>query len=255
MSYSRPTAVLGSIVVLALIAAPLASAGQSVVQAASPLAQQTTPEGATPGSTPVEFIVGLAPADQAGAEALAQSGLDPGQCLLPPLPDPGPMGEELSRRRPPRSRPSRAGCTEQKITVEGVSADRLSISASASAATVEHVFGTSLHQYRRHGKSLRLASTALTVPSSVAGLIAGISGVDQRLATPDHVREQQDRTRQEGQGRNPAARRLPQRAAMLELLRRKDRHDRSRIRRRLPGAGALRAMRLHARRSCRAPTA
>ncbi len=83
--------------------------------------------------------------------------------------------------------------TEQGIAVEGVSADRLSIAASASAQTVEHVFGTSLHQYNRHGKSLRLASTALSVPASVAGLISGISGIDQRLATPDHVREAEPR--------------------------------------------------------------
>src|SRR5262249_28267155 len=50
-------------------------------------------------------------------------------------------------------------------------------------------FGTSLQQYRRHGKSVRLAAAPLSVPTSVAGLISGVSGVDQRLATPKHVRE------------------------------------------------------------------
>ncbi len=188
MSYSRLTAVLGSIVVLAVIAAPVAAAGQSVVQAASPLAQQTTPEAATPASTQVEFIVGLAPADQTGAEALARAVSTPGSPSYRHFLTPAQWEKSYSPKAASVTAVER-WLTEQKITVEGVSADRLSISASASAATVEHVFGTSLHQYRRHGKSLRLASTALSVPASVAGLISGISGVDQRLATPDHVRE------------------------------------------------------------------
>ena len=81
MSHPRLTvalAALGSTLALALTAPPLAEAAQSVVQAASPLAQQATPEGATPAATPVEFTVGLTPADQAGAEALAQAVSTPG---------------------------------------------------------------------------------------------------------------------------------------------------------------------------------
>jgi subtilase family serine protease len=190
MSYSRLTAVLGSIVVLALIAAPVASAGQSVVQAASPLAQQTTPEGATPPSTAVEFVVGLTPADQSGAEALAQAVSTPGSASYRHFLTPAQWEKSYSPKASSVTAVER-WLSEQGITVEGVSADRLSISASASAATVEHAFGTSLHQYRRHSKSLHLASTALSVPSSVAGLISGISGIDQHLATPDHVREPQ----------------------------------------------------------------
>src|SRR5581483_8829062 len=188
MSYPRLAAVLGSIVVLALIAAPVAAAGQSVVQAASPLAQQSTPEGTTPASTPVEFVVGLQPSNQAGAEALAQAVSTPGSPSYRRFLTPAQWEKSYSPKASSVTAVEK-WLSEQKITVEGVSPDRLSISASASAATIEHVFGTSLRQYRRHGRSLRLASTALTVPSSVAGLISGISGVDQRLATPDHVRE------------------------------------------------------------------
>src|SRR3954469_17404696 len=81
MSYPRLTAALaalGTTLTLALTATPLAAAAQSVVQAASPLARQTTPEAATPASTPIEFTVGLTPTDPAGAEALARAVSTPG---------------------------------------------------------------------------------------------------------------------------------------------------------------------------------
>jgi subtilase family serine protease len=202
MSYPRLTAVLGSIVALALIAAPVAAAGQSVVQAASPLAQQTTPEGATPASTPIEFIVGLTPNDQPSAEALAQAVSTPGSPSYRHFLTPAQWEQRFSPKASSVTAVER-WLTEQKITVEGVSADRLAISASASAATIEHVFGTSLHQYKRHGRSVRLASTALTVPASVAGLISGVSGVDQHLATPDHVREAEARPAKKGKEEIP----------------------------------------------------
>jgi subtilase family serine protease len=197
MSYPRLTAVLGSIVALALIAAPVAAAGQSVVQAASPLAQQATPEANTPGSTPIEFIVGLTPTNQPGAEALAQAVSTPGNPLYRHFLTATEWEQRFSPKASSVTSVERY-LTEQKITVEGVSADRLAISASATASTIEKVFGTSLHQYRRHGKSLRLASSALSVSSSVAGLISGISGVDQHLATPDHVREPQSTPAKKG---------------------------------------------------------
>ncbi len=184
-------ATLGSSALLALAAqAPAAQAagGRAVVQAASPLAQQATPEGATPSSAPVEFTVGLTPTDQAGAESLAQAVSTPGSPSYRHFL----TAAEWEKRFSPKASAVRAvesWLREQGITVEGVSADRLSIEASASAATIERAFGTSLHQYRRHGRSVRLASSPLSAPASVAGLIAGVNGVDQHLRTPDHVRE------------------------------------------------------------------
>ena len=191
MSYPRLTAALaalGSTLALVLTAPPLAAGAQSVVQAASPLAQQARPEGATPASTPIEFTLGLVPSDKTGAEALAQAVTTPGNPSYRHFLTPA----EWEKRFSPKAsavNTVKSWLAEQGIAVESVSADRLSIQASASAAAIQRAFGTSLHQYRRHGRSLRLASTALTVPAPVAGLISGVSGVDQRLATPDHVRE------------------------------------------------------------------
>jgi subtilase family serine protease len=171
----------------AAVQAPLASAARAVVQAASPLTRESSPEAATPASAPVEFTVGLVPSNLAGAEAFAKAVSTPGgpsyRRFLTP--------SEWEKRFSPKSSAVstvKSWLREQGIAVESVSPDRLSIEASADAATIERAFGTSLHQYQRHGRSVRLASAALSVPASVAGLISGISGVDQRLATPDHAR-------------------------------------------------------------------
>jgi subtilase family serine protease len=191
MIYPRLTAtlaVLGATLALAMALPSLAAAGQSVVQSPSPLAREATPEGSTPGSTLIEFTVGVVPSDQGGAEALAGAVSTPGNPAYRHFLTPAEWEKRFSPKASTVSA-VKSWLEGQGITVEGVSSDRLSIWASASASTVARVFGTSLHQYRRHGRSVRLASSALTVPTSVAGLISGVSGVDQRLATPQHVRE------------------------------------------------------------------
>ncbi|MEA2215722.1 MAG: hypothetical protein QOK19_1283 [Solirubrobacteraceae bacterium] len=181
-------ATIGSTFALAAaVQAPLAGAA-SVVQAGSPLAKPSSSVGATPASAPVEFSVGLAPSDQAGAEALARAVSSPTSASYRQFLTAAQWEKRFS--------PSQAAVNsvkgwlrEQGISVESVSADRMTIEASATAATIQHAFGTSLGQYRHRGKVVRLASAPLTVPTSIAGLISGISGIDQNLATPDHVRE------------------------------------------------------------------
>jgi subtilase family serine protease len=197
-------AAFGSAAGLGLVA-PLpmaAAAGRAVVQHASPLATPESSAGATPAATPVEFSVGLTPSDQPGAEALAQAVSTPGSPSYRRFL----TATEWEKRYSPTAasvKVVKSWLAEQGIAVESVSADRMTIQASASAATIQKAFGTSLGQYRHHGKVLRLASAPLSVPTSVAGLISGISGIDQNLATPDHVRDG-------APAQKPAAKEIPQ---------------------------------------------
>jgi hypothetical protein len=60
-----------------------------------------------------------------------------------------------------------------------VSADRLSIPVTATAAQVEHAFGTSLVNYRMPGGRVAFANaTAPKLDASVAPLVSGISGLN-----------------------------------------------------------------------------
>src|ERR1035437_4250855 len=58
-------------------------------------------------------------------------------------------------------------------------------SASGSATQVERAFSTTLGTYKVSGKDLRLANTALSIPASIAGVVAGVVGVNQSVATND----------------------------------------------------------------------
>lgn len=73
------------------------------------------------------------------------------------------------------------------FAVGAVSKDRITIAASGTAAQVESAFGTRLKNYAVDGHKVRLASGALSVPSSMAGTIVGAMGVNQRVASPADV--------------------------------------------------------------------
>ena len=162
---------------------PPASANAVQLQGSAPDAARGTPVGATPAATPIEFDVGLEPSDPAGAAALLRSVSDPSS--------PGYRHYLTPAQWEKRFSPSKASVEavsgwlqSQGVAVEAVSPDRLSIQAAAPAATVERAFGTSLAQYSRGGEVLRSSSGALSVPTSIAPLIAGVSGVDQRPQAP-----------------------------------------------------------------------
>ncbi len=142
--FAAVTALASTAAVAILTQAPLAAAaGRSVVQAASPLVRESSPEAATPASTPVEFTVGLVPSNLAGAEAFAIAVSTPGNPSYRHFLTPA----EWEKRFSPKTSAVSAvkkWLREQGIAVESVSADRLSIEASADAATIERAFGTSL---------------------------------------------------------------------------------------------------------------
>jgi subtilase family serine protease len=73
----------------------------------------------------------------------------------------------------------------QGFKVGAVSADRLTISASGTAAQVEKAFDTELGNYKLGGQTVREASRDLSVPSSIASVVSGAMGVNQVLASPD----------------------------------------------------------------------
>ena len=176
-----------SLLACAALAPPVAGAAKvapAVVQAASPAATPSARVGATPATASVEFSVGLQLGDPAGALALEQAVSDPTSASYRQYLTPA----QWERRSFAPSKASveavSAWLKSQGIAVEDVTPDRMTIEASAPAATIERAFVTTLGQYNRKGKVVRLSSTALSVPSSVAPLISGVVGVDQSVATP-----------------------------------------------------------------------
>src|SRR6185437_15316281 len=70
------------------------------------------------------------------------------------------------------------------FAVRGVTPDRMAIDASGTAAQVQSAFATSVANYSVEGQTVRLMTRDLSVPTSLAGVIAGVSGISQTLAKP-----------------------------------------------------------------------
>ena len=87
---------------------------------------------------------------------------------------------------------ARTWLRKQGFVVGAVPKDRLFVSASGSASRVEQAFGVSLGYYQVNGRTVRLAHGALSIPASLAGVVSGVVGVNEYLATTDLARESHD---------------------------------------------------------------
>lgn len=171
---------------IAIAAAP-AAASQPVVQlrGSSPQAAATAPRvGSVASNSRIDFQVDLKLANQAGAAALAQAVSTPGNALYRHFLTPSQWEARFSPSISTVDTVS-AFLKSSGFTVGSASADRMEIPASGTAHEVEQVFGTSLGYYRVHGNTVRLASSDLSVPADVAGVVAGVTGVSESLAQPD----------------------------------------------------------------------
>jgi subtilase family serine protease len=66
----------------------------------------------------------------------------------------------------------------QGLSVTSVAQGNRWVTASGTVAKVSKAFGTTLRTYRYHGQTSLAPTANLTVPSSIAPLIAGVTGID-----------------------------------------------------------------------------
>src|SRR6185312_4541364 len=132
----------------------------------------------TPAEELIEFDVGIKLKDQAGAEALAKEVSDPTSRNYRRFLSP--------RRWESRFSPSLRADLEvvrslraAGIKVVKVTPDRMTVIAEGTAEQVSAYFGTALAQYEVGEETVRLASSPLSAPTSVAPLISGVRGVNE----------------------------------------------------------------------------
>jgi subtilase family serine protease len=165
-------------------AASAAAGGRAQIQAASRGAAPASKVAATPEGAPIDFTVGLELKDPTGARAFEEAVTNPRSASYRHYLTPAQFESRFS--------PTKASVDTvtswlraEGLDVEGVTADRMTISVSGTAATVAHAFGTTLGQYHRLGRTVRLAAAPLTVPASISSLISGVTGVEQNVASRD----------------------------------------------------------------------
>jgi subtilase family serine protease len=77
----------------------------------------------------------------------------------------------------------------QGLTVGGVAAGNRWINVTGTVGQIDGAFGTTLKTYRYQGHALHAPASRPTAPTSVAGLIQGVTGLAQQpsLAQPSHA--------------------------------------------------------------------
>ncbi len=166
---------------------PAASAASSGARAqlsgsAAPASARSRPAGQVASTSRVSFDLVMSLRDAAGAQALMRQVSTPGSALFHHyLTDAqwtasyGPTQAEVSA--------AQAWLRQQGFSLGAVPADRLFVSASGTAAQVERAFDTTLGNYQVNGHTVRLASTNLSIPTSIAGIVSGVAGVNENLET------------------------------------------------------------------------
>lgn len=169
--------------------------------------------GAAKTSAQTDFLVTFRLRDAAGAAAFAKQVSDPTSAQ---------HGKYLS----PAQFTARYGATQQDVDktlswlrAQGlkpgkVSASRSYVKVSGPVSAVDKAFSTAIRSYRKSGQTFTAPAKSVSVPSQVAGVVAGVVGLDhsRRLRTdnvrPDDRGAQQDRstTTLKALGANPNAR-------------------------------------------------
>lgn len=161
--------------------------------------------GAAPATSTISFDVTLKVRDQTGLNALLMGLSDRKSPLFHHFLSPGQFG--------PTFGPTLAQVTAVDnalrsvgLSPGAVSANRLSIPVTASAAAIDHALGTDLTSYRMPGGRVAYANSAAPrLPASVAPLVAGVIGLNNLYQEQSLVSWPSDPTERQHQARGRQA--------------------------------------------------
>ena len=190
----RPAAALVAAVTLVLgLAAVAGAAPERGTQDASftrignapAIPSGASAQGAVPESEVIDASVALTPRDPAALSAYAQAVSTPGSPLYKHYLT---VAQFAQRFGPDPSQVAavRAALQAQGLAPGPLAANGLSVDVTASAAVLSSALSTSFERYRVSGGRTAFANTAApALPSSVAGLVRGVVGLDSlQVPTP-----------------------------------------------------------------------
>jgi subtilase family serine protease len=148
----------------------------------APAAARKHPEGRLAPATSVSFDLLLTLRNAAGAQAFVRAVSSPGSADFHHyLTDArwearfGPTNSDIAK--------AVSWLRRNHFTVGPVARDRLYVPATGTALRVERTFGVTLGYYEVNGHKVRLAQGSLTIPASMAGVVSGVMGVNEYLAS------------------------------------------------------------------------
>ncbi len=187
-------ALVAGIAVALLVSIPIASvsaasATRSTLKGSAPAwANSRNYVRAADAGASVEFRVYLGWRNQAGAEALARAVSDPKSASYHKYVSPAAFRHQFSPSQ------TQVGAVQswlksQGFTIAYTPSNNKYVAAEGTVAQASAAFGTSFGMYRINGKVLRSPRGNLSVPTSIAGSVAGVLGLDESglLVKLNHV--------------------------------------------------------------------
>jgi subtilase family serine protease len=179
-------ALLAGVAFLLIPTVSASAATSEEIQGKAPAAVPANETAPTPSGELIEFDVGIELKDLAGAEALAKETTDPTshdyrRYLTP---------QQWESRFSPSVKADReveASLRSAGIKIAKVAPDRMTIVAEGTAEQIEAYFETTLANYEVGEETVRLASSSLSAPTTVAPLITGVRGVNEIRAKPANL--------------------------------------------------------------------
>jgi len=154
----------------------------------TPAKERSHPSGGVAATSSVSFGLVLSLRNASAAQAFLREVSSPGSAMFHHyLTD----AKWVSRFAPTKAAVASAESwlRQQRLTIVSVPKDRLFVSARGSVRSVEKAFGVTLGYYMVNGHKVMLAKGTLTIPSSLAGVVSGVVGVNQAVATTSLVEQ------------------------------------------------------------------
>jgi subtilase family serine protease len=179
-------ALLAGVAFLLIPTVSASAATSTKIQGKAAAAVPANEAGPTPSGELIEFDVGVELRDLSGAEAFAKEATDPTsrkyRRYLTPQQWESRFSPSVKADREVEASLRRAG-----IKITKVAPDRMTIEAEGTAEQIGAYFGTTLANYEVGEETVRLASSSLSAPTSVAALITGVRGVNEVRAKPANL--------------------------------------------------------------------
>src|SRR5690242_18945948 len=165
--------------VLSSVSASAASTGRSTLKGSIPgWASSKNFKGAVSGSDYVGFRVYLGWNNDSAVTALAKAVSTPGSASYGKYLTPQQFHQQFAPSQTSVSA-VKSWLTSQGFTVDYTPANNHYIAAEGTVAQAAAAFGTSFGYYAISGKTLRSPSTELSIPTSIAGIVNGVIGLDE----------------------------------------------------------------------------
>ena len=169
------------------------------VMGAHPMAQPGVDQGRVNGGMRIHraaMVFQLAPAQQAALEKLLEEQQDPDSPNYHKWLTPEQYAARFGMSEGDLAKVS-SWLKSQGLTVDGFSRARTRIFFSGSAAQVENVFRTELHNYQVDGQTRFANASEISVPMALSGMVLGFRGLDNfrprpraRVARPNFTSHQ-----------------------------------------------------------------